>query len=40
MESKEGQRNEYKEAIKDLKPENIVYIDESGVEERIVKNRG
>jgi hypothetical protein len=29
-----------KKIIKEIKPENLVYIDESGIEERIVKDRG
>ena len=40
MEAKEEQRKEYKELIKDIPKEDLVYIDESGIEERIVRDRG
>lgn len=33
-------RKAYQEIIKDISPESLVYIDESGIEERIVKDRG
>lgn len=40
MEANEGKRRQYKETIKDISPESLVYIDESGIEERIIKDRG
>lgn len=40
MEANEEKRKGYKEVIKTIAPENLVYIDESGIEERIVKDRG
>lgn len=40
MEANKKRREEYKEAIKDISLEKLVYIDESGIEERIVKDRG
>ena len=40
MEANESKRKEYKERIKDISVDNLVYIDESGIEERISKDRG
>ena len=40
MEASEERRAEYKEIIKDIPSEKLVYIDESGIEERIVKDKG
>lgn len=40
MEASVEKRARYQEIIKDILPERIVYIDESGIEERIVKDRG
>lgn len=40
MEANEEKRKEYNELIKDISSEKLVYIDESGIEERIVKDRG
>lgn len=40
MEADEEKRKEYEGKIKDINPESLVYIDESGIEERIVKDRG
>ena len=40
MESSEEKRTEYKKIIADMLPEKLVYIDESGVEMKIVKDRG
>lgn len=40
MEACEDKRNLYKEAIKDIQPQNLVYIDESGIELTICKDRG
>ena len=40
MEANEGKQKEYNELIKDIPTEKLVYIDESGIEERIVKDRG
>jgi hypothetical protein len=40
VEACEEKREEYKSLIKDISFENLVYIDESGIEERIVKDRG
>ena len=40
MESSEEKRNAYQEVIKDAPPQRLVYIDESGVELTICKDRG
>ena len=40
MEANEEKRKEYKETIKDIPLKNLVYIDESGIEMTIVKERG
>ena len=40
MEASEEKRNAYQEAIKDILPESLVYIDESGIELTICKDRG
>jgi hypothetical protein len=39
VESQEEKRKEYKEIMKDVPAEKVVYIDESGIEERITKIR-
>ena len=40
MEASEEKRNHYKELIKDIAPDNLVYIDESGIDMTICKERG
>jgi transposase len=40
VEASEEKRNAYQEAIKDIAPESLVYIDESGIELTICKDRG
>ena len=40
MEANQEKRDEYQEAIKDIAPESLVYIDESGIELSICKERG
>ena len=40
MEAKESQRIEYKRAISCITKENLVYIDESGIDRTSYKNRG
>ena len=40
MEASEEKRNVYQEAIKNIPPQNLVYIDESGIELTICKYRG
>ena len=40
MESSEEKRNAYQETIKDISPRSLVYIDESGIELKICKDRG
>lgn len=40
MEANQGKREEYAEAIKDIDYKDIVYIDESGIEISICKDRG
>ena len=40
MEANQGKRDKYQEAIKDIPYESLVYIDESGVELTICKDRG
>lgn len=39
MEADEQKRRNYQNIIQDISIENLVYIDESGIEERIVKER-
>lgn len=40
MESSEARRDEYFKEIKDIGPEQLVYIDESGIDMSITKDRG
>lgn len=40
MEANEEKRSNYAKLIKDIKPEKLVYIDESGIEMSTVKDRG
>lgn len=40
MEASEEKRATYKETIKDIPPESLVYIDESGIEMTTCKDRG
>ena len=40
MEASEEKRKLYKESIKDIPYERLVYIDESGIDMNICKNRG
>jgi transposase len=40
LEASEEKRNVYQEAIKNIPPQNLVYIDESGIELTICKDRG
>ena len=40
MEASEGKRDRYQEEIKDIPEQNLVYIDESGIEMTICKDRG
>jgi transposase len=40
MEAKESQRKEYLERIKSVKQEDLVYVDESGIDKCNYKNRG
>ena len=40
MEANEEKRKCYIESIKDIDPERLVYIDESGIDMNICKNRG
>ncbi len=40
MESSEARRDEYFKEIKDIGPERLVYIDESGIDMSITKDRG
>ena len=40
MESNEEKRRNYQELIKDIPKENLVYIDESGIDTSICKDRG
>ena len=40
MEASEEKRKQYTETIKDISPERLVYIDESGIEMSICKDRG
>ena len=40
MEANEEKRQEYQKIIKDIPKENLVYIDESGIEMNICKEKG
>lgn len=40
MEANEEKRSNYAKLIKDIKPEKLVYIDQSGIEMSTVKDRG
>ena len=40
METSEEKRNDYREAIKKIPQEKLVYIDESGIEMNVCKERG
>ena len=40
MEASEEKRAEYQGLIKDISPKRLVYIDESGIEMTICKDRG
>lgn len=40
MESSEARRDEYFKEIKDIEPEQLVYIDESGIDMSITNDRG
>ena len=40
VEASEEKRNAYQETIKDISPRSLVYIDESGIELKICKDRG
>ena len=40
MEASEEKRAEYQELIKDIPKEKLVYIDESGIEMNLCKDRG
>ena len=40
MEACEKKRDKYQETIKDIAPQGLVYIDESGIEMTICKDRG
>ena len=40
MEASKERREEYKKLIKEIPKEKLVYIDESGIEETLVKDRG
>lgn len=40
MEANQGKRDQYQEVIKDIPPESLVYIDESGIDMAICKDRG
>lgn len=40
MEANEEKRNEYTQDIKDITQENLVYIDESGIDMNICRDRG
>lgn len=40
MEACKEKRDEYQETIKDIAPQGLVYIDESGIEMTICKDRG
>ena len=40
MEANQEKRDKYQEAIKDIPHQSLVYIDESGIELTICKDRG
>jgi hypothetical protein len=40
VEANKEKRDAYQEAIKEISPQSLVYIDESGVELTICKDRG
>ena len=40
MEANQEKRDKYQEGIKDIPPQNLVYIDESGIDMSICKDRG
>jgi transposase len=40
VEANQEKRNDYQEVIKDIPPQSIVYIDESGIDMAICKDRG
>jgi hypothetical protein len=40
VEATEEKRNAYQEAIKEISDKDIVYIDETGIEMNICKDRG
>ena len=40
MEANQEKRAAYQETIKNIEPESLVYIDESGIELTICKDRG
>mgnify|MGYP003517107028 FL=1 len=40
MEANKEKRDQYLESIKAIKPESLVYIDESGIELSMIKERG
>ena len=40
MEASEEKRKRYQEVIKEISPEELVYIDESGIDIAICKDRG
>ena len=40
MEANQDKRDKYQEAIKDIAPQSLVYIDESGIEMTICRDRG
>jgi hypothetical protein len=40
VEADEDNRKEYQELINNIKPENLVYIDESGIDMSICKDKG
>ncbi len=40
MEANQEKRDKYQEVINDIPPQNLVYIDESGIDMGICKDRG
>jgi len=40
LEANEAKRNKYTEDIKEIAQENLIYIDESGIEMKVCKDRG
>ena len=40
MEANQEKRNAYQEAVKEICKENLVYVDESGIDMSICKDRG